>query len=290
MATSKNNSIFKIGTLFFGISLIVTLGFSLLYFKSIRQNENNLKTEKQLMIDNLVKSRDSLSKVITENSSIKRELLVEQQRVMNLIEEVSNANLDLEELNKFKVEVTNLRRQIVVLKKEKYQLAQKYQALKAKQDSTSYVLENSVKKNENLEAKNNDMNRMILKSSKISMVGLKTETLRQGLSGSFATNKAARVNVLKISFMVLGNKLAKPCDKEYYVQIIDNNNNVIGERRSIKFGPMILDYSYSSTFKYEKENLEVTTDVELSNVEKGTYFVNIFDKDNLTLKTSFVLK
>ncbi|WP_310556764.1 hypothetical protein [Flavobacterium sp.] len=281
---------YKISNLILGISLVSILGLSLVIFKNIKDTEKKLKLEKQVLILSLTKSKDSLSIVINENTSIKTDLLVEQQKIVNLINEVNSSSTSIEQLAIYRNEVVKLRKQVSVLKKEKLEIASNYHSLKRKQDSTTYVLENSKKSFDELKAQNNDMSRKIIKSSKISLVNLKTETLKNGLSGSFATDKASKVNALKVSFMVVGNKLAKSCQKQYYVQIIDSNNNVIGEKRSVKFGPMILDYSYSSTFEFENENLEVSSDLEIQNPEKGMYFVNIFDKENLALKTSFVLR
>lgn len=53
---------------------------------------------------------------------------------------------------------------------------------------------------------------------------------------------------------------------------------------------MILDYSYVSNVRFKNETIEVVSDLELSNLEKGTYFVNVFDKGELDSKTSFALK
>ena len=53
---------------------------------------------------------------------------------------------------------------------------------------------------------------------------------------------------------------------------------------------MILDYSYYSPVKFKNESLEVIAELALENVEKGTYFVNVFDKDNLVSRTTFALR
>ena len=53
---------------------------------------------------------------------------------------------------------------------------------------------------------------------------------------------------------------------------------------------MILDYSYSAKFSYVDTNLDVSSGIEMSKAEKGNYFVNVFDKEQLVLKSSFTLK
>ncbi|WP_309609029.1 hypothetical protein [Flavobacterium sp.] len=290
MNINNKKPAFKITALVLAILLTVTVAYSVLSYINFSKNEELLNKEKQLMISNLTKSKDSLDVVINENSSIKSELMVEQQKISNLIDEVNQSKISLVELEKFKKEVKSLKIQIGILKKDKLELVQKYESLKMKQDSTAYVLQTAVEKNEKLMEVASDMNKIIKKSSKVSLVSLKTQTLKQGRSGSIITDKASKVNILKISFTVLGNKLTSACEKDYYVQIIDGNNNVIGDKLSKKFGSMVLDYSYASKFKYENENLEVSSDLELENLPKGNYIVSVFDKDKLALKTSFVLR
>jgi hypothetical protein len=168
---------------------------------------------------------------------------------------------------------------------------EKYDALKMSQDSTKYALEIAASKNEKLEVQNTDMNKMIRKSNKVSFVNLKVETLKQGLSGgAIATDKAVKVNILATKFTIIGTKLTSPIVKEYFVQIMDENDVVIGEKLSKKFGPIILDYSYSSRFKYDGENIDVSADIKIPNSKVGKYIVTIFDKTEPVLKTSFVLK
>ena len=99
-----------------------------------------------------------------------------------------------------------------------------------------------------------------------------------------------KVNFLRLNFVIIGNKQTIPVEKEYYVQVIDPKNNIIGNKLSKKFGPMILDYSYSSKFNYVDSNLEVASGMDMSKAEKGNYFVNVFDKEQLVLKSSFTLK
>jgi hypothetical protein len=272
------------------ILTIALIGISYFAYK-IYMDSVILKSEKTSMIANLTKSRDSISLVINENSSIKNELLVEQQKITNLIDDLNKSNTTIAELNQYKTEVIKLRKQVSVLKNDKMLLVEKYEALKNKQDSTVSVLENAVKSNTKLEELNTDMNRMVKKSSRVMFAQIKTETLIRSKTGSAVLNdNYKKVNFFRLSFVIVGNKLTTPIEKEYYVQVINPSNNVIGNKFSKKFGPMVLDYSYASSFKYVDANLDVTTGMDLTNSEKGTYLVNVFDKDQLVLKSSFNLK
>lgn len=266
-------------------------GFSYYMYMQYQETENILNAEKAVMIDKLTKSKDSISLVINDNTSIKSELLVQQQKIANLIDELKVSKSSLEELNQYKTEVAKLRKQVAVLQNDKMELVQKYEALKNKQDSTLVVLESTTKNKDRLEELTVDMNKLVKKSAKVAYAALKTETVIKSKSGgSSSTDNAGKVNFLKLNFVIIGNKQTIPVEKEYFVQVIDPKNNVIGNKLSKKFGPMILDYSYAAKFNYVDSNLEVSSGMDMSKAEKGNYFVNIFDKEQLVLKSNFVLK
>lgn len=266
-------------------------GFSYYIYNESAETENKLNAEKAVMIDKLTKSKDSIALVINDNTSIKSELLVQQQKISNLIDELKVSKSSLEELNQYKVEVARLRKQVAVLQNDKMELVQKYEALKNKQDSTLVVLESTTKSKNKLEELTVDMNRMVKKSAKVNFASLKTETISKSKSGGANyTDNSNKVNFLRLSFVVIGNKQTIPVEKEYFVQVIDPKNNVIGNKLSKKFGPMILDYSYSAKFSYVDTNLDITSGLDVVKAEKGNYFVNVFDKDQLVLKSSFTLK
>lgn len=272
------------------VLLLLLLGIST-YSYFMYKDSIVLENEKTEMIDTLTKSRDSINVVISQNSSIKNELLVEQQKISNLIDNLNQSNTTIAELKQYKSEVIKLRKQVSVLKNDKMLLVEKYEALKNKQDSTVDVLENVSKKNTKLEVLNTDMNRMVKKSSRVAFAQIKAETFIRSKSGAvIPTVNHKKANFFKLGFVVLGNKFTTPIEKEYYVQIINPSNNVIGNKLSKKFGPMILDYSYSSTFRFVDTNLDISTGLDLSNLEKGTYLVNVFDKDQIVLKSSFSLE
>jgi hypothetical protein len=272
-------------------TLLICSGYTYKIYDDSVINERILNNEKQIVIKQLIKSKDNLEIAIAENSSLKSELIIERQKVSNLLDEISMSNVDIAAILKYKKEVDRLNAVVAELFKDKLELKKSNQMLKIQRDSTILVLGNARKYNDTLVAMNENLNSVIKKGSKISVINLKTLTYKQDKSGEvLSSDKAKRVNVLKISFMVIGNKIVKPCDKEYYVQIIDSKNNILGEKRSKKFGNSILNYSYYSPVKFQNETLEVTAELELDKAEKGVYYVNVYDKGELASEGTFALK
>jgi hypothetical protein len=49
-----------------------------------------------------------------------------------------------------------------------------------------------------------------------------------------------------------------------------------------------LTYSFISNVKYENKTVQITEDLKGQDFAKGTYYINIFDQDQLVSKTSFL--
>ena len=109
-------------------------------------------------------------------------------------------------------------------------------------------------------------------------------------SKKIITDIASRTDFIKISFTIDGNENFSNENKTYYFQILDSNNNVMGKRITEYFDSESLTYSFSRLFSYDGQSVKVSQEFLNSNFEKGYYFINIFDRDNLVGKTSLLLK
>ncbi len=197
----------------------------------------------------------------------------------------------LEPLGIFKNDYLRLKREMDNLMKENDALKKQNVVLTNQRDSTQVVLEDTRKVRDTLIAKNDDLSKTVEKGSKLSVLNLQTTAVKQRSSGKqIDTDKASRADVLKISFMIAENQIAKSGDKTYYVQVIDAKNNVLGDKKTEIFGDKSLTYSFTKTVKYENKTVKVEQDLPVKDIEGGAYFVNIFDKGELVSKTSFTLR
>lgn len=129
------------------------------------------------------------------------------------------------------------------------------------------------------------------KYSKVSMSNVKAGAfISKSASKQEETTNASRADLLKITFTLDGNANAKAGDKTYYFQIINGKNNVLGKRVTEFFDNESLTYSFKKSFDYNNESTTITQEFLQEEFQKGVYFVNIFDRDDLVGKTSFTLK
>ena len=129
------------------------------------------------------------------------------------------------------------------------------------------------------------------KASKLNILNLLIEVFTKKNSGKLvSTDKARKADVMKISYMVAENLVTKPITKNYFVQVVDNNNNVLGDVKIENFGDKSLTYSFVSAINFENKTMLISKELKVENLSSGTYFVNIYDKAELLVKTSIDLK
>lgn len=252
---------------------------------------NTTKTEKESVMKDLEALKATYDAAIAENTSMSDELIAEREKVVNLMADLQKSKGDVSSMAKYKKQFFALQSKMKGLVAENDVLKKQNATLTVERDSTVVVLGEAKKFNEVLVGQNEDLAKTVEKGSKLYVTNLKTAAYKIKSSGKqIETEKAGRVDVLKISFTIAENAIAKSGDKTYYVQVIDSKSNVLGDKKTESFGEKTLTYSFTTNVKYENKSVEVSQDLPGKDFEKGTYFVNVFDKNELVSKSSFTLK
>ena len=278
--------------------LAVLLVGSLVYIFKITSDAKAVQTEltttvseKESIMKDLEALKTTYDAAIAENTSMSQELIKERDKVINLMADLKKSNGDVASLAKFKTQFVKLQGEMKILLAENEGLKKQNTTLTIQRDSTVVVLGESRKYNEVLVGQNADLSKTVELGSKLTVLNMKTAAYKVRKSGKqIETEKAGRADVLKISFTIAENKIAKSGDKTYYIQVIDSKSNVLGDKQTVSFGDKSLSYSFTTNVKYENKTVQVSEDLSGKDFAKGTYFVNVFDKDELVSKTSFTLK
>ena len=228
--------------------------------KALQTELTKTVSEKEGVIKDLQELKTTYDAAIAENTSMSAELIKERDKVLGLMEDVKNSKGDV---TKYKTQFLKLRSDMKVLLAENEGLKKQNKSLTTQRDSTIVVLGESKKVNEVLVGKNEGLTKTVELGSKLTVLNMKTSAYKMRSSGKqIVTERAGRADVLKISFTIAENKIAKSGDKTYYV----------------------------TNVKYANKTVEVSEDLPGKDFAKGAYFVNVFDKDELVSKTSFTLK
>ncbi len=294
MENQKNNSNLKAAIIALALLLIGSLAYIYKLSSDVKTTQESfvkVTDEKGKVLDNLATLKATYDEAIAENTSMSDELITERDKVVKLMDDVKKSKGDVAALSQYKQKFLGLQTKMNTLMVQVDDLTKKNGILTTQRDSTVTVLGESKKYNEMLVGQNEELAKTVEKGSKLSVVNLQTSAYKMRSSGKqIATEKATRADVLKISFTIAENSIAKSGDKTYYVQVIDSKNNVVGEKKTVTFDDKTLTYSFETIVKYENKSVNVTQDLMGKDFEKGNYFVNIFDKSELVSKTSFTLK
>ena len=98
----------------------------------------------------------------------------------------------------------------------------------------------------------------------------------------------------KVCFTVADNSIAQAGDREFFIEVLDPQGNVLGESftKSNENGASIT-YSKGTSFYYENSALDVCDYINkpAAEFQKGNYMVNVYDDGLKLLGTSkFTLK
>jgi cell division protein FtsB len=275
--------------------LAVLLIGSLVYIFKLSSDTEVVKTEltttmteKESVMKDLQELKATYDAAIAENTSMSDELIQERDKVVALMDDLNKSKGDV---SKFRSQVQAMQGKMKTLVAENDELKKQNGVLTVQRDSTIVVLGESKKYNEVLVGQNEELAKTVEKGAKLSVLNTKTIAYKvKGSGKQVETDKASRADVLKVSFTIAENQIAKSGDKTYYVQVMDSKNNVLGQKLTENFGDKSLTYSFKTTVKYENKTVNVSEDLIGKDFEKGAYFINVFDNDELVSKTSFNLR
>ena len=106
------------------------------------------------------------------------------------------------------------------------------------------------------------------------------------------TKRASRADKVRSCFTLAPNIIAEKGDRLLFIQVINPNNNLLGEKAVIQFEEGTLNYSASTKVFYEQEELDVCILVDAAEEDliEGRYIINVFDGAQQVATTSMILK
>ncbi|REG90813.1 hypothetical protein C8P67_11825 [Flavobacterium aquicola] len=263
--------------------------------KKIKRVLTENEREKNMILQELKDLKKTYDEIILENKTMSFELIQERDKVIKLMTDLVASKGDQIAIDKYRDQVKSLQEKLamvtvenVELKEQNVSIKRQNANIKEQRDITEVVLNESQKKNEGLKR---DLQNTVEKFSKLEVSGTSIVTYRLKSSGDLiVTDKANKVGGINISFVIAKNEIAKPIDKTYYIQVMNSENLILGDDDMRTHQYKSLTYSMASNVRYENKMVRVSENIMGKNFAKGTYYVNIYDGENLVDESSFVLK
>lgn len=290
---SSNNNLAKILIAVLVVLLLSLAGYT---YTLIQQNEETVlvleadKAEVQKELEALVVS---YNEILKDNELKDKDLIAAKDRILVLLDSVKGYKANLSLISRYKAQVRGLKNERTQLFKRADSLLVITQRLTVEKDSTTAVLNQTIKAVDSVTIANTQMSKSLEKGALIGITNLDATAIIVRKGGKIKqTKRSSRADKIKVCYTIAPNMLAQAGDRLFYVQVMNPDNNVIGDKSSITFGQDLLTYSKSASVFYENQALEVCAIVDGSSQElvKGLYNITVFDAGRQIGTTTLVLK
>ena len=280
------------------VFIILFLVSSLFFQKEQMQKQMDIKIQ---FVEEKNQLRDELDDLIDEHDNLLEEYsgLGDQLQVQDSIikQQISNIRGLLRKENDLKL----AREKIDRLK----EIAKRYiadidsllvlnQKLTKQKDSVIRVNKDINWKNYKLNKQNIELEKKVSEGSILEISDVNVTTFRYRKSGRLVeTSSAKKTQIIQVCFLVLQNTIAKKEIKNYYLQIIDPNSNVISSNDSIKYAidSTALLFTKKDSLFYDNSEQSICLDWQRINIlQDGIYKIHLYVDQRLSAKTAFRLK
>ena len=293
MTTQNNNLTLKILIGVLGALLLILGIFTYKFYNEEKQNKAILQQEKDLIESELGELITKYDNAIALNEVMDDHLLKAKERIVVLLDSVKDNEANLALISRYRREVSKLKKERDRLFKLADSLTTANTQLATDLDSASVALNRRIILSDSLQNQNDKLAEIVARGSALTASNIKAEGVRVRNSGKITgTNKSNRAEKVRVCFTLSPNKLTEKGDKELFVQVINPQNNLIGDKVSVNFADAVLTYSGRNKVFYENEALDVCVLVDTAEGElvKGNYVVNVFEGPRMVSNTQFELK
>ncbi|WP_318344823.1 hypothetical protein [Flagellimonas baculiformis] len=295
MTETKNNNGLKVIAGLLGVVLLGTIIYTVSLYQDKKKTTDALTQEKELVVADLNNLKSEYDKAILESNATNEELVAARDNIAKYIDSVQGMKADIASLSRYRRQVDVLKAEREKLLKQVDSLTQSNSLLAMQRDSTFTELEKQTVFNDSLVVQNTQLADAVERGSALSLSSFTVDAVRERNSGKLvSTSRARATDKFKVCFTVADNVIAEAGDREFYIEVLDPQGNVLGDSytKSTEEGANIT-YSKGTNFYYENSTLDVCDYINKPGDEfpKGNYMVNVYDNKLKLLGTSkFELK
>mgnify|MGYP001107088323 FL=1 len=294
MTTQSNNN--NRAKILIGLLVVLLVSLAGYTYTLIQQNKETVlfleadKAEVQKELEALVVS---YNEILQDNKLKDKDLIAARDRIIVLLDSVKDYKANLSIITRYKAQVRGLKNERAQLFKRADSLLVVTQRLAIEKDSTTAVLIKTIKVVDSVTTANTQLFNSLEKGALIGISNLDATAIIVRKGGKIKeTKRATRADKIRVCYTIAPNTLAQAGDRVLYVQVINPDNNIIGDKSNITFGQDLLTYSKSESVFYENQALDVCAIVGTTgqDVLKGLYTINIFDAQRQIGSTTLMLK
>lgn len=274
--------------------LLIGLGiYTYQFYSDEKQIKADLKKEKQIIESELNELITKYDNAIALNESMDEHLLSAKERIAQLLDSVKNNEANLALISKYRRQIGRLKQERDRLFKLADSLTNENSRLATDLDSTNNALTVRTMLSDSLQSQNQQLSDRIEVGALLSTTNLRANGVKVKNSGKLVeTDRISRTDKVQVCFTLAENKLTEVGDKELFVQVINPEGNMIGEKQTVEFEEASLTYSGRNKVYYENAALDVCmlVDAPEADLQKGNYVVHVFSDSKMIANTEFELR
>ena len=294
MTTQSNNN--NRAKILIGLLVVLLVSLAGYTYTLIQQNKETvlfLEADKAQVQKELEALVVSYNEILQDNKLKDKDLIAARDRIIVLLDSVKDYKANLSIITRYKAQVKGLKNERAQLFKRADSLLVVTQRLAVEKDSTTAVLIKTIKVVDSVTTANTQLFNSLEKGALIGISNLDATAIIVRKGGKIKeTKRASRADKIRVCYTIAPNTLAQAGDRVLYVQVINPDNNIIGDKSNITFGQDLLTYSKSESVFYENQALDVCAIIGTTgqDVLKGLYTINIFDAQRQIGSTTLMLK
>lgn len=293
MADQKSNNALKILTGVLAVALVALGIYTIRFYNEEKENRAILEREKSIIEDELNELIVRYDEAIAENQGLDSQLMEARGRIMVLRDSVQDLEANYAVIARYRREVNELKRERERLFRVVDSLSSQNLRLASAIDSTNVVLEERTRMSDSLAQANRSLSTQVDRAAQLQVSNLLGEGVIERNSGRLVVNdRTRRIDKIRTCFTITPNALAEAGEKDLYVQVYNQDNNLVGDQIVVQHegGPMV--YSAATTVYYENEALDVCilANTIAENLTAGTYRVFLYHDTELIGVTDFDLR
>lgn len=284
-------------------SPIIIVVLLIVYSFKTHGNRNELEDEFFKEKKLLQKELDNIVLDYQEMTSKKRWLRKRVVNGMNKIIALKDSVAQMKKVNydllfKYSLKVTKLEREnrklflkAASLRKENKQLQDENLAIKEELGKGEETYKSLVSKNKKLLKEERVLKHKVSLAGAIEIGPVSLESLKERRNGKYSsTSRSRKTDAFKVKFNLLPNEVTVPGNREIYVQLLDQNNNIVPSQKSTSKNDKEYNDLINVDYDNEKVGIVSLISVDRNYLSKGNYTVNVFIGDRKVGNTSISLR
>jgi len=276
------------------VILLFGLGaYTLILFQESQANQQDLQEQKMAIAQELGDLKGTYDTLLKDYQLQDQALIEARSRIAQLLDSVESAKPSMAIIKRYRIEIARLKEERTMLFARADSLIQVTQSLSFKVDSTLVVLDQTRLESDDLRQKNEDLERVLEKGSRLQIIDFSSNAVIVRRSGKIVdTKRASRADKIRACFTITPNAVAVPGERNLYLQVINPKNNLIGSRMTLEQGQQRLYYSAKTQVDFQQEEVDVCIMVgaQEEDLVSGRYVLNLYQDSTRLATTTMLLK